>query len=145
MTEQLQKKRKRRQLLLRISNPNEKEIHRDIDALTNKLFKIFKYHIGKANAINSYDLFKEIFNCNPFDIDVYQREYLWNVVKNILMKLRSQGTLFIVSISQMHYVLQTKEEATEFKNRIDRMVKALNDVKDKADRWVEHENWRNIL
>lgn len=145
MTEQTQiKKKKRKQLLIRLSNPQESEIHRDINEIVKRIFEIFRYHIGKANAINSYDLFKEIFSVEPEEVDLFQRSYLWNIIKMLLTKMRANGELFIVSTSQAYYVLQTHEEAKYFKKRCDTLIKAFKEVKKKADKWVTDEKWRNI-
>ena len=84
MTEQTQiRKKKRKQLLIRLANPQESEIHRDINEIVKKIFEIFRYHIGKANAINSYDLFKEILSVEPEEVELFQRSYLWNVIKTL--------------------------------------------------------------
>jgi hypothetical protein len=145
MTEQTQiRKKKRKQLLIRLNNPQENEIHRDINEIIKKIFEIFRYHIGKANAINSYDLFKEIFSVEPEEVDLFQRSYLWNIIKMLLAKMRTNGELFTVNNGLNYYVLQTHEEAKKFKTKCNALIKAFKGMKKKADRWVYEEKWRNI-
>lgn len=149
MAEQLQakvlnRKRKKKHLLIRLQNPNEEEIHQDIDKIETAIFKVFSTHIGKENAITSYDLFKEIYKVYPEEVDVFQRAYLWEIIKNFLMKYRSMESLFVVNNGYSFYVLKTREEASVFKGKADRMIDGLQKQKIKADRWVTEEKWRKI-
>ena len=98
MIEQIifKKKKKKNALLLRIANPDEDTIHQDLNEVVKRLFKIFKYHIGKENSISAYDLFVQVFNIDPNSIDVFTRNYMWNVLTSIIKKLRSNEELFFI-------------------------------------------------
>lgn len=146
MTELVVRSKKKKRILMKILNPNEEEIHQDLNLIVKKIFKIFQYHVGKENSISSYDLFMEIFGKYPDELDVFERTYLWNVMKMLFTKMRGNGELFIVNNgSSEYYVLKTEEECKMFKNRIDNVVKSLENVKKKADAWVKDKKWKTNL
>jgi hypothetical protein len=138
------RKKKNRSLMIRLSNPDEKEVHRDVDRISIKLFEIFRNHIGKENAISSFDLFKEIYNTDPSLLDVFQRNYLWSIIKVMLSGMRSREELFVVSNASKLFVLKDKNELTAFKQKMDRVIDSIEDTKIKAQKWVLNKSWRNI-
>lgn len=140
--EQITKKKKKR-ILTKILNPDESNIHTSIDIIVKRLFNIFAYHIGKENSISSSELFKEIYHVYPDELNIFERTYLWNVLKVLFTKLRSNEELFIVNNGSEYYVLKNQEEANVFKAKITRTIKALEDVKIKADNWIKNKKWKN--
>lgn len=137
-------KRKKKQLLIKTLNPNEKEIRHSIVDIEKTLIKIFKNHIGKENAISSVELFDKVYNIEAQSINVFERAYLWNVLKAILMRLRSTEVLFVVNNSFDFYVLKTNDELKEYEGKVDRLIAGLNDIKAKARKWVSGRKWDNL-
>ncbi|HEY5631647.1 MAG TPA: hypothetical protein VIR31_05930 [Nitrososphaeraceae archaeon] len=140
--EQIQKKKKRKTLLIRALNPLEKDIDDSLSNFEKKLIKIFKYHIGKDNAISQRELFEKITGKEPDSIDVFKRAYLWNFIKATLSRLRSSEVLFVVSDSHNFYVLSNMEEYKTFERKVDNLIEGLKDTKNKARRWVEEGKYR---
>ena len=138
------KQRKRRRLNLEINNPDEKNMPQDAEEINKRIFKVFKHHIGKGNSITAYDLFTKIFGVAPEHVDVFKREYLWRVLKQILTNLRSNELLFVVNNNHDYYVLQSENELIMFKDKMDRVIDALHKTKNKADSWVKNKKWRTL-
>lgn len=128
-------------LMIRSQNPKEIDIKNNQIELERKVRKIFKYHIGKANAITAYDLFNEVFGVKPDTISVFERSYLWNVLKVILSRLRSSSVLFIVNNNFDFYVLQTEQEYKDYESKLDRLISGLFESKKKAKLWVSNKLW----
>jgi hypothetical protein len=139
-----QKKKSKRLLLLDRECLSVDELIIPIDKIENKLIHIFRNHIGKENYITPYDLFCGIFGIEPDSINRFQREYWWNVVKQILRQMRSQGKLFVINKGQYLFILKTEEEKQEFKEKIDRSIESLKNVKLIADDWVKNSKWRDL-
>ena len=108
--------------------------------IKNKLKRIFHFYKGEDNAITPHELFENIFNINPENIDIYKREYWWNVVKLCLRQLRSTNELFIINKRTKLFVLKTESELINFKNMINQDIKALNNTSKKAEKWVKEIN-----
>lgn len=147
MVQQVRKRKRRKQgtvLLTDYECLSNEEMLDNIEHIETKLFSIFKYHIGNENPITPYELFVHIFRMSPYEMDVFKRNYWWNVLKTVMRKMRTQGTLFIINKGAKLYVLKTYEEANEFKDKTDRNIKALNNLKSVADQWVREEKWRRL-
>lgn len=136
--------RKRRQLMIRLQNPDEEEIHRNVDEIESRIQSIFQNHIGSENAISSIELFKKVMKIDPEEITVFERAYLWNLIKAILSRLRGAEVLFVVNDNFNYYVLQTSEELSMFNTRVDNHIRGLKLLKKKAKDWVRKKSWRNI-
>lgn len=126
---------------MRIGNENVKT-HKE--QVTTKLIDIFKDHIGLENAIGSEELFFKVMNIHPEDIDYYERAYKWNFVKRVLSVLRKSGTLFVITGTAYHYVLNNKEELETYKTRTDATIKGLHNIKAKAERWLTSEELKKL-
>lgn len=122
-------------------------INEDIyfDEIDKKVFSVFKSHIGKANEISHYDLFEKLYGLPAPQVEVFKRIYLWNVIRKVLRRLRSEGSLFVIMGTHSCYVLQTAEELRYLNLAINNHIKGLNDMKTKADEWVKGEKWRKLI
>lgn len=147
-TEQIVKKKKRKYeeklLLLDYNCLSKDEAIDTVAEIRKKLLKIFRSHIGKENSITPYQLFIEIFSRSPYEMDVFMRNYWWNIIKTILSNMRTEGTLFVVNQGRRLFVLQTIEESTAYKKGIDRHIEALNKTKIRADEWVNGQKWKEF-
>jgi hypothetical protein len=144
-TEQKRKKKKAETfLLIGYDNINKEDAIRTMKDMKLHLVKIFRFHIGEENSISPYDLFYEIFRFNPINLDIYKREYLWNLIKIMIRQLRKEGTCFIINSRSKLYVLKTKKEFKSFANLIDRDVANLKASKERAREWVEKSLWKQL-
>ena len=125
-----------KRLLIREMNPLEKDIRHNIQYIENKIISIFKYRVGKENSISSYEIFNQVFGIEPYRLTVFERAYLWNVVKSILTKLRSSMVLFVVNNGTDFYVLKTKDEYKIYESKVNNMIDSLNETKRRARKWV---------
>ena len=114
------------------------------EKLKKRLKKIMRKHIGKSNAIESEDLFSLVFELSPYQMNVFEVTYLWNIVKTLIRELRRDNELFIINSVRYLYVLETQEECKHFENRIDATIKALEKTKQNARDWVNGKKYRYI-
>jgi len=144
--EQIRKKKKRRNWgFIGIESLNEEEKEKEPDNIYLRTYDVMKYHIGKENSIRFHLLFKEITGKNPFELSTFERTYWWNVIKAILRDMRKNEILFTIITSRSVYVLQKQEELQKFNEKTDRHIKSLNELKDKAKKWVDDEKWRKVI
>lgn len=138
------KKRKEYLLLTDFECLSEDEVMETIHDIRVRLRSIFKTHIGNENAISPVDLFERIYGIHPMHLDIYKKQYWWNVIKLCLRQLRNEETLFVINKRTKLFVLQTYEEASDFKKIIDRDIENMKKVKIKADEWVRKRKWESI-
>ena len=148
----IQKKRKKKQkqeskskLNLSYATAGREEKLKTPEQIKDKILNIMRYHIGKEDSISSVDLFISVFGVSPFELSIYKREFLWNMMKKILHNLRSDMILFTVVNVYNVYVLKTQEELELYKNGINARIKALLFHKQKAVKWVEEEKWKEVV
>lgn len=123
---------------------SSKEVLKTVESIKSKIFSIMRHHIGEENHITQFELFWEVFGINPSTISTFERSYWWNIAKRIMKEMRRTDELFIVNSGAKLFVLQTQREADDLKERIDRNINNLKEVKKKADRWVRGERWKKI-
>lgn len=126
---------------MRITNDKGASIKENI---TSSIIDIFQNHIGIENAISSEDLFLKVTGIRADSIDYYERAYKWNLIKRVLGVLRKNGTLFVITGTSYHYVLNSSEELVSYKNRVDATIKGLHNIKYKAELWIDSENLKNL-
>ena len=143
----IKKKRKRMDinLLLQYDELSTEETHLTIADLRKKLLSIFKWHVGKENAITPVDLFIKIYGVHPATIDLYKRAYLWNVVKATLTGMRHDDTLFIINRSHYLYVLQSSDELAQFEKQQNAHIEAIKNNIIRAKSWVKKKKWLNVI
>ena len=107
--------------------------------LSNEMRK----HIGEENAITPYKLFYVIFGQDPFSLDLYKRQYWWNVIKRVIAEMRKED-VFIINKRTKLFVLKSNEELEDFNRRINRTIKGLYKLQDNAAKWVSIERWREL-
>jgi hypothetical protein len=148
MVQKIINKKKKRKidsvLCIDFSCLDKNQERRSYEDIKNKIKEMFRYHIGKENAITPYELFYSIFGINPQMVSIFEREYFWNIIKNIMRELRKTETVFIINTGQKLFVLKSNEELQGYKKKIDRHIEDLKVVKKKAIDWVEKEKWKRI-
>ena len=140
------KKKKLRTDLLLISYDTlpQEEKHDTLAEIRIKLRKIFKNHIGKNNSISPFELFQKVFDENPENVDFFKRRFWWEVINEVLTRMRQDGDVFVINARHSLYVLQSQDEADIYKKRLDSTIVALEGSKKRADEWVRNKKWRNI-
>jgi hypothetical protein len=139
---QITKKKKR--LLIGYESLAGSEIVLILHEIISRLKSVFKNHIGKENSISASELFEEIYNVAPEKVQVYKREYWWNVLKRVIRQLRSNQECYIINMRGDLYVLKTIEEYNEYAKMLDRDIAAIKESKRKAKEWVENEEYKKI-
>jgi len=124
--------------------PDEEDSTISIVNIEAKLFKIFKNHIGSDNSISAYELFFAVYLKDPLNMDVFHRNYLYQILKKVIARLRNEEKIFVVCNASNFFVLKSDEEARAFSTRIDRVISSLEGVKTKADNWVRNKSWRKL-
>lgn len=141
----IKKRRKRKDYVLMLSeNVSEEEAYATVEDIRKELVKVFRYHIGEENAITPVNLFIKVYGVNPNEIDVFRRNYMWNVVKTILKQLRNDDTMFVINKGTKLFVLKTEPEKVAFKKRMDRNIEQLKSLKVKADEWVDKKKYSRL-
>ena len=131
-------------LLIDISCLSNDEVLKTKSEIIKRIIYIMKNHIGKENAISQYELFYKVFNIDPYSLDIYKREYYWNVISKRLSELRSSNVLFVINKSHILYVLKHENELKEYKERIDATISALEKSKEFAKEWVREKKWEAL-
>ena len=108
-----------------------------------KLKKEMVKHIGEENSITPAQLFHLIFEINPFDLDLYKRQYWWNVLKRVISDMRKDD-VFIINKRTKLFVLKSEEELEDFNRRISRTIMGLHKLQTNAAKWVSFERWREL-
>lgn len=146
---QIQIKKKKRKdaekiLLIDYGCLDQNEIIQTLAEIRRRLIAIFRSHVGQENSISPSQLFHEVFGINPQLVDIYKREYWWNILKKVLSDMRRTGELFVVNKSKFLFVLQTKDELEEVLAKYDHNIKALKEMKDKAKQWVSRQRYADF-
>lgn len=136
-TNQLYQKRKKKV----ISFQAEEKQQDDKSFIDGKLRKIFKSHIGEENGIKSEELFFEVYERNTSSFPIYQRSYLWNLIKSLLRENRKTETMFTVRKGNKYFVLKSKEELKYFNVQMDNHIQNILQLKTKAGRWVRNKSY----
>lgn len=144
MTTILKKKKKEMLLLTSYEAMPLEDIMKTLAEIRKELFRIFKNHIGRENAISPYELFYEVFGVKADTLDLYTRNYWYLVLKRVITTLRREGDIFIINNGYHLFVLRSEEELDKFKKRTDRHIKALEEVKTKAEEWIDGKKWRYL-
>jgi hypothetical protein len=137
-------KKKRKLLFIDFNQVEREEIIKTIKEIREKLIKIFRSHIGKENAINPVELFEQVYNVNPFIIDIYKREYWYNILKAVIRQLKKENSCFVVITQQKLYVLHTEEELLAYKKKSDNHIKNIEDDKTRAEKWIKDKGYRDF-
>jgi hypothetical protein len=112
--------------------------------IRKKLRRIMKRCIGKENELSLYDLFIEIFEETPEKIGIFESLYWMEFLRFEMRRIRAEGEIFMIIGRKSVYVLQSKEELSSFENKADNMIKNLEELKKKARKWVNEQQWRNL-
>ena len=142
------KRKKQRQSSIIIyddfSSLSGNDLVRTMDFIKVRLLKVFRGHIGEANAISPYDLFVFVFGRSPDTMDFFKRMYWWGIIKKIMKSLRKDGECFIINKVSKLFVLQSREELQEFVKKTDNHILNLRESKRKAFHWVKFQKWRKF-
>ena len=137
-------KKKKKILFLDFNCIERDEVIKKIKEIKEKLLKIFKNHIGKENAINPVELFEQIYNVNPFIIDIYKREYWYNILKAVIRQLKKENSCFVIITQYQLYVLHTEEELLAYRKKSDNHIKNIEDDKTRATEWIKNKKWQEL-
>jgi hypothetical protein len=143
MSEQILIKKKKR-LVTDFNSLTPEELIKSGKELREKLKKVFSKHIGKENALSPWEIFEQVLEVNPEQLDIFQRMYWWGIIKSILKQMRHSEELFTIVTTSRVFVLQTREEADRYKGGLDRHITALDNLKIKADKWVRNKLWEKL-
>jgi hypothetical protein len=123
---------------------SDDEVMSDIHEMRERLKKIFRNHIGEENSITPVELFKQVYGMDSSYLDIFKKNYWWNILKKVLSSLKRDDTLFVINKGTKLFVLKTQEESNMFKEKIDRDVIRMKEMKIKADEWVKKKRWRDL-
>ena len=112
--------------------------------IRKRLIEIFRKHIGLENAINPTEVFMHLYKVNPLNLDIFKRMFWWDIAKRVMRDLRSENELFIINKRTKLFVLKSQEEADAYKNILDKDIKAMKEMKIKADIWVRNKKYLKL-
>lgn len=145
MTETETIKKKKKRLSLTFSDVPTGEILSTEAVLYSRLLNKMRYHLGKENAISIRELFKDILNIDPINLDIYRVQFWYNIIKKLISHARKSNECFIINNGSVIYVLHTTEEALKFNSKIDRTIKGLEELKSNALKWVEGKKYIEFI
>ena len=103
-----------------------------------------KYHIGRENALSTYDFFISVIGVSPHELDTFKRSFWWNIIKKLCSEMRKEGVLFPIIEGCNVYILKTETEAERFNKRLESDINGLRKAQIRASEWVRGEKWRNL-
>lgn len=137
-------RKKRKLLFVDFNQVEQDEVIKTIKEIREKVKKIFRSHIGRENAINPVDLFAEVYGISPFVIDIFKREYWYNILKAVIRQLRKEDC-FIINNIQNLYVLQSQEELGKFIKKTNQHIDNIQAEQERAKEWVKKQRWKELL
>lgn len=139
------RKRNEKLLLITVREEQDKEITIEPERIRKEILHIFKSHIGEESFITPYELFVKIYGIDPYSVNVWLRSYYWDVIKRILMRMRSLNELFVINTGQKLYVLKEKVELQKFETKLDKHIELLNKQRHNARKWVKYQKWKSLI
>jgi len=112
--------------------------------IKQKLIEHFKHHIGEENKTTSEEIFQIVIGVNSAMVNSFARFYFWKQIENAMRELRSKDRAFIIRKLGTYFILKEQEEADYYKRICDKAVERMENAKDRADKWVENEKWRDF-
>ena len=134
----------RKVLLIDYNKLSQNDVEYTKAWIKKRLKLLFAKYIGISHSITPYEMFKEIYGKYPYDLNVYERSYWWNVIIVILRELRRNCELFVVHRGSKYFVLQSEKELEMYNEMIDRNVRNLESIKKIAKKWIDEEKWKNL-
>lgn len=124
-----------------LNNLKKKQV---VKALERKLTHISKSIIGKGSAISIRELFISVYGMEPEFFDMFKASYLLQILKKIIRKMRADKKIYFIMTKYRIFVLQSIEEAENWKGKLDDGINGLQKLKTFADEWVGKEMWKMI-
>lgn len=137
------KRRKKKQSLS--WSHTEVEILMTETEIAKRCKRIFKSHVGVANAISPFQLFEKVYGVSPQKLGRFKAEYWYLQLKKVLRYLRMTNELYTTFRGRKVFVLQSKEELAFTQHVIDRHIGALKVSRSNAEKWVKDELWKKYL
>jgi hypothetical protein len=101
-------------------------------------------HVREENKITPYELFLQVYKRDPTALNIFERQFYWNLITKALHYLRRKGSLFVINKGSYLFVLKTYKESNNFKNRLSATIQALEQTKLNADKWVKEEKYKEF-
>lgn len=138
------KKKKEIYILQNVYNNQYEEILDTKTQILYSLKRILKNHIGESNHITPYELFYLVYNIRPDELNIYKRNYWWNVIKGVLRELRRKNECFTIIKGSKIFVLSNNEELNYFIKVTNKHMKALDNLKLNARDWIKKKKYNKI-
>lgn len=133
----------KKRLNLVTQKKHKKEI--SVSDIKQRLKALFKTHVGDQNSISPYEIFEYVFKKSPESVDIFERNFLWNILKRIMTAMRTTNECFIVHSGIFRFfVLQSNEELKHFEKITDNHIRTLRLHKANARIWVEKKMWTGL-
>ena len=118
------------------------ELLRTKKEIKEQLRIIFKYHIGKEQAISRFEIFEEILKTNPYRMDIYRRHYWWKLIERCIKEMKEE--CFVTRKGSSYFVLKNEEELAYYLKMTKRMIGNIRESQTKASSWVKNKKWKYI-
>jgi hypothetical protein len=134
---------------------------RKVTVLTNlkdiieRLFVIFKKHIGEENKISRRNLFMAVYGIAPEDCTELQEWVMWEGVRRCMHKMRQRTKCFVVSkcvpLSRLsarnqgvwnYWVANSMSDHKVYEDNINRNIKAMRAMISKCEKSIKGGWWK---
>lgn len=141
-----QKKKKKKNSVYIMTNVynTDEEIPDSESQIRSRLKSIMRQHIGISNSISPVELFYSIYSTYPNELNVYKRNYYWELVKKELRRFRKENELFTIIKGSKIFVLYDEVELDYYLKRADRHIKSIKNLKVNAKNWVKNKKWKKL-
>jgi hypothetical protein len=124
-----------------LNNLQRKQV---VKSLEKRITHISKLIIGKGSAMTMREFFIRVYGIEPNFFDMYKAQYLLQVLKKVARKMRADRKVYFILSRNRIWVLQTREEANRYKQKLDNGIDGMQKLKNFADEWVNKELWKEI-
>lgn len=143
----VQKKRRRKKETFILKNAYNQENEEILDTeaqIRIKIKKVMIHHIGIENSINPVDLFVYVYGVRPEELNVYKRNYWWDMIKAVLRQLRRENDLFTIIKGSKIFVLSNDMELEYYIKVSNNHIKSIENLKKNAREWIKKKKWSKL-
>jgi hypothetical protein len=140
-----QEQKKKRQILIpkREEQDEVKNFRQLRKSIEEKIKTIFKEKIGEENAINSWDLYTQLFG-NPHRHSILQREFFWHLLTSIIKSMRKRTVYFIISHNDLWFIPKREHEGKYYEDRLNSEIEGLKSSIKRCKEYIQNKEWQKI-
>ena len=122
----------------------KKKIKLTQKVIEDRLLIHFQNCIGQENHTTSEEIFQAVVGVNSAMVDSYARFYWFDIIAQIMRKLRREDKCFILKRDKGYFVLKNQAECIYYQGLCNTAIGRMEKAKIRADAWVEDAKWKTM-